>query len=104
MAWYRLTVQHEHERDTARIRVSGALDIAGAYDFEDALRRVERGRPQRLILDLGALDFLDSAGLARILALRVRCRRAHRELELVDTPPAVRRLLGLAGVADDLSR
>jgi anti-anti-sigma factor len=55
------------------------------------------------VLDLGALDFLDSAGLARILALRVRCRRARRELELVDTPPVVRRLLGVAGVGDDLT-
>jgi anti-sigma B factor antagonist len=100
---YRLTVEHEPELGTARVQVSGALDLAGAYDFEDALRRVERSRPHRLVLDLGALDFLDSAGLARILALRVRCRRARRELELVDTPPVVRRLLGVAGVGDDLT-
>jgi anti-sigma B factor antagonist len=98
MTWFELTVQHEEEPRTAHVRVAGALDLSGAREFEDALRRVERDRPRRIVLDLGALEFLDSAGLARILALRVRCRRSRRELDLVDAPPVVRRLFGLAGL------
>lgn len=99
MSWFELTVQHEEEPRTARIRVEGVLDLSGARDFEDALRRVERDRPRRIVLDLGALEFLDGAGLARILALRVRCRRARRQLDVVGAPPIVHRLFDIAGAS-----
>jgi anti-anti-sigma factor len=102
MTWFKLTVQRHDDQRTAHVRVSGALDLSGACDFDDALRRVERDRPQRLVLDLSALEFLDSAGLARILALRRRCRRAQRQLVLVDGPPVVQRLFGLAGLTGDV--
>lgn len=102
MAWLKLTVQQHDALRTAHVRVSGALDLSGACDFDDALRRVERGRPHRLVLHLSTLEFLDSAGLAQILALRRRCRRARRRLVLVDGPPVVQRLFGLAGLTGDV--
>ena len=58
-----------------RIALRGELDLAHAYTFDEELRRVEDARPSCVILDLRELTFLDSCGLARLLAARRRARR-----------------------------
>ena len=60
-----------------------------AYDFDDAMRRIERDAPGRVLLDLRGLEFLDTTGLARLVALRRRCRRGGRRLVLVRGSQAV---------------
>jgi anti-anti-sigma factor len=97
---FELTVQN-HGGDTLSVAVAGAIDVASAYDFDDALRRVERDAPDKLVLDLRRLDFMDSAGLSRIIALHTRCRRARRRLTLVRGPQAIERLLALARLDDE---
>jgi anti-sigma B factor antagonist len=90
-----LTVQHPDE-DTVHVTVRGALDLIRAYDFDDAMRRIERSAPGRLLLDLRALEFLDTTGLARILAVRRRCRRSGRRLVIVRGPHAIQRLFAMS--------
>jgi anti-sigma B factor antagonist len=87
-----LTVQRP-DRDTVQVTVRGALDLVRAYDFDDAMRRIERAAPRRLLLDLRELEFLDTTGLSRLMAVRRRCRRAGRRLVLVRAPQAVHRLV-----------
>ena len=96
---FELTVQNHG--DTMSVAVAGAIDLACAYDFDDALRRAEREAPGELVLDLRRLDFMDSAGLSRIIALHTRCRRARRRLTLVRGPQAIERLLALARLDDE---
>jgi anti-sigma B factor antagonist len=96
---FELTVQQD-DGDTMSVAVAGAIDLSCACDFDDALRRVERHAPGKLVLDLRRLDFMDSAGLSRIIALHTRCRRARRRLTLVRGPQAVERLLALARLDD----
>ena len=97
---FELTVQDNGE-DTMNVAVAGAIDLSCACDFDDALRRVERNAPGKLVLDLRRLDFMDSAGLSRLVALHTRCRRARRRLTLVRGPQAVERLLALARLDDE---
>ena len=89
-----LTVQHP-DRDTVQVTVRGALDLVRAYDFDDAMRRIERDAPGRLLLDLRPLEFLDTTGLSRLLAVRRRCRRSGRRLVLVRGPLAVNRIFAM---------
>ena len=97
---FELTVQHDGG-DTMNVAVAGTIDLSCAYDFDDALRRVEREAPDKLVLDLRGLDFMDSAGLSGIIALHTRCRRARRRLTLVRGPEAIERLLALARLDDE---
>ena len=90
-----LTVQHP-DRDTVQVTVRGALDLVRAYDFDDAMRRIERDSPGRMLLDLRPLEFLDTTGLARIFAVRRRCRRNGRRLVVVRGPNTVQRLFATA--------
>jgi anti-anti-sigma factor len=85
---------------TVLIAPRGELDLAHAYAFDDQLRRVERGAPRCVVIDLRKLNFVDSCGLSRLLAARRRARRAGHRLVLVRGPAAVQRLLAAAALDD----
>jgi anti-sigma B factor antagonist len=89
-----LSIQHP-DFDTVHVTMRGSLDLARAYDFDDAMRQVERTAPGRILLDLRQLDFLDTAGLSRLVAVRRRCRRTGRRLVLVRGPRSVQQLFAL---------
>ena len=82
------------------VALRGELDLEHAYTFDEELRRIEENRPHCLVLDLRGLSFLDSCGLARLLAARKRARRERRRLLLVRGGPAVQRLLALTAVGE----
>ena len=88
-----LTVQRP-DSDTVHVTIHGALDLLRAYDFDDAMRRIEA--PGRLLLDLRSLDFMDTTGLSRIVAVRRRCRRSRRRLVIVRGPHAVQRIFAMS--------
>jgi anti-anti-sigma factor len=97
MSGFGLTIE---ELDTGAVRFAlrGELDLAHAYTFDEELRSVEETRPPCVVLDLRELTFLDSCGLARLLAARRRARRLGHRLLLVRGPVAVQRLFALAAV------
>src|SRR3954452_9160886 len=83
---------------TVRIALRGELDLAHAYTFDEELREGEAGRPACVVLDLRELIFLDSCGLARLLAARRRARRMGHRLLLVRGPAAIQRLFAIGAV------
>jgi anti-sigma B factor antagonist len=83
-----------------RLALRGELDLEHAYTFDEELRRIEARRPPCVVLDLRALTFLDSSGLARLLAARHRARREGRRLVLVRGSAAVQRLMAITAVRD----
>src|SRR3954464_3721825 len=93
----------ELDSGAVRIALRGELDLAHAYTFDEELRRVEELRPSCVVLDLRELTFLDSCGLARLLAARRparrrRARRAGHRLLLVRGPAPVQRLFAMSAV------
>jgi anti-anti-sigma factor len=88
----------ELDAGAVRIALRGELDLAHAYTFDEELRRVEEARPPCIVLDLRELSFLDSCGLARLLAARRRARKAGHRLLLVRGPAAIQRLFALSAV------
>jgi anti-sigma B factor antagonist len=95
-----LTVQHP-DFDTVHITVQGSLDLARAYEFDEEMRRIERVAPGRVLLDLRALEFLDTTGLSRLVAVRRRCRRTGRRLILVRGSRAVQQLFALTSFDEE---
>jgi anti-sigma B factor antagonist len=86
--------------DAVRVAIRGELDLEHAYTFDEELRRVEGARPSCLVLDLRGLSFLDSCGLARLLAARRRARREQRRLLLIRGSAAVQRLFAITAVTE----
>ena len=85
---------HEHETDTV-VRVRGEVDLSTA---ELLRRRIGRARrvsdDAEVVIDLGEVTFIDSAGLSEL----VRPAVAGCAVTLVRPSDAVRRLIRLAGV------
>jgi anti-anti-sigma factor len=81
-----------------RLALRGELDLEHAYTFDEELRRVEGTHPPCVVLDLRGLSFLDSSGLARLLAANRRARRERRRLLLVRGSAPVQRLMAITAV------
>ena len=84
--------------DVVCVELGGELDICRAIELEAELRAVERGRPRSLVIDLRGLSFIDSSGLARLLAARRRALRGGWRLAVVHGSGTVERLLALSGL------
>ena len=81
-----------------RMKLRGELDLEHAYTFDEELKRVEALDVSCICLDLRELTFLDSCGLARLVAARRRSMKAGRRLVLVRGPAAVQRVFQLTAV------
>jgi anti-sigma B factor antagonist len=97
MSGFGVTIE-EYEPGAVRFALKGELDLAHAYTFDEELRTVEATRPSTVVIDLRQLTFLDSCGLARLLAARRRARRLGHRLLLVRGSATVQRLFALAAV------
>ena len=84
--------------DAVKIALRGELDLEHAYTFDEELKRVEALEPPCICLDLRELTFLDSCGLARLVAARRRAMKVGRRLVLVRGPAAVQRVFQLTAV------
>jgi anti-sigma B factor antagonist len=88
--------------DAIRVVVEGELAGSSAYTLDAELLKLEASRPCWLLLDLSALGFIDSAGLARLLAAHRRAKRDGRRLTVVEGTGAVRRLIALTALDQTL--
>lgn len=84
--------------DTVCVALSGDLDFSRAYTFDEEMRRLESQRPGSIVLDLRKLNFCDSAGVGRVLALSRRAQRDGRRLVVVRGCRAVQRLFALTAL------
>ncbi|MCU1607411.1 MAG: anti-sigma-factor antagonist [Modestobacter sp.] len=94
-------VRTDVRADHLRVLVSGELDLYREAELRSAVNDVLVDRaPDRLVLDVCGLQFLDSSGLRALLNCRDRARSVGVPLTLAVTPGPVTRLLDLAGVRD----
>ncbi|OLF08231.1 STAS domain-containing protein [Actinophytocola xanthii] len=68
------SVALEQQHGTVVLRVTGALDLALAPKLQQQFDRALRSEPELVVIDLTAVDFLASAGMAVLIT-------AHRQLE-----------------------
>jgi anti-anti-sigma factor len=98
-----LEVRHDLADGSATIRLAGELDISTAADVERLLTELESGSPARIVIDLRALQFMDSTGLRLLVTADLRLRRDGRELVLVPGPEPVHRVFRLALLEERLT-
>jgi anti-sigma B factor antagonist len=84
--------------DIFRVGLGGELDLSKAYTVDEELRAVERRKPSIIMLDLRDLKFMDSSGLARIVAAQRRALRGGWRLCVVRGCPTVQRILALGAL------
>ena len=85
-----------HERTTLLV-LRGDLDLSTAAQLREALVEVI-GEGARIVIDMEALDFLDSAGLGILVGGLKRARTHGGELELVCSNRAVLKPIEITGL------
>lgn len=64
------------------------IDAATAMQFKDEMRKVVGDGPERIVLDMGQVESIDSSGLGAIVAI-MKFLGAERRLELAALSPKV---------------
>lgn len=98
----RLTMRSERDGALHTIRLEGELDLATAEELERELMRVESSDALSIVLDLSALEFIDSTGVRVLLQADARSRADANRLALLRGPKAVQRVFELTGILDRL--
>lgn len=93
-------VELERQGEALVVRPVGELDLATV----DELQRVidQAGAAPLLVLDLSALEFLDTSGMRFLLKTHADCLGGGREMRMVRGPQEVQRLFAVAGFTDRL--
>jgi anti-sigma B factor antagonist len=100
MAFPQLRIAVDQSSDRVTVRVSGEIDIANSTRvkrvFDELLESYERAT--RICVDLQAVDFIDSSGIAVLLAARRQAVRRHISFGVTATSPQLQRLFAIAGL------
>ncbi len=79
------------------IRLSGRFDFNAHREFRDAVDQVLKGDgPQQILVDFGAVDYLDSSALGMLLMLRDKARSAGKSVSLANCRGAVKQVIEIA--------
>ncbi len=93
----RLSITTEVDGPVARLALEGELDLASAGHVEECLASVEEGAPQRIVIDLDGLAFIDSTGLRTLIQAAARARERGGELLLRPGDESIQRVFELTG-------
>jgi anti-sigma B factor antagonist len=96
-----VTVAVEQQGRAAVLAVSGDIDMVTAPEFQRALIVALRDRPELLVVDLSAVDFLGSAGLTALVAAHQEAG-PHTALRVVATNSTTARPLQLTGLDQEI--
>jgi anti-anti-sigma factor len=95
-------VVRQHDATTT-IALDGEWDLAQrekiSYAIENALAR----QPQRVVLDLTRLTFMDSTGVHGVLDLARRAAELNMDLVVIPGPQAVHRLFELCPLSESVT-
>ena len=81
------------------VTLSGELDSSNVASLEAAVDAVTAQHLERLIFDLSALRFMDSAGISVLIGAAAKVD----DVQLRDPSQVVRRVIELTGLSDVLS-
>ena len=77
------SIQTVRRDDTAVIELTGEFDLAHSPQLEAAILDAEASEMGRIVIDLSGLTFVDSSGLAVLLAADARSRQDSNRLRFV---------------------
>ncbi len=92
----RMTTTPDSANGGLVVALAGELDMAGLDEVGPQLEDLLGREPQPVVIDLGALRFLDSSGIAAL----IRIANRFDPVEVRHAGPQVRRILTVLGLAD----
>lgn len=90
------TATTEVKNGIARITLAGELDASAAPDFKAEVEKAAAQRPRRLVLMLGGLEYMASAGL-RVLIFAKQKLGSGTDIYVVGAQPPIVETLEMTG-------
>jgi anti-sigma B factor antagonist len=84
------------DRRTPAVSIAGEIDISNADQVKAALLAEVGDAPQHIIVDVSALTFMDSSGIA----ILVQVSKSVAPVELRNPTPIVRRVIKATGLSE----
>jgi anti-sigma B factor antagonist len=97
-----LIVRTEKEGETQVISLCGELDLANAGTAEAALETALAENGAQVVVDMRELEFIDSTGIALLVAALNNNEGEERVRFIPSSAPAVTRVLDLTGLSQRL--
>ena len=92
-----MEILQDRDGDTAIVAPRGRLDSTSAPLLRSALATLDAAGERRLVVDLGGVDYISSAGLGVLFALAKRMHETGGALAICALRDQVRRVFELAG-------
>jgi anti-anti-sigma factor len=87
------------ESGYALITITGRLALGGETERLNAAVKALLQKDQRkFVLDISALDYVDSSGVGMLVASLTDVKKAGGELKLVGANPRIKRIFSMTGV------
>ena len=82
------------------LTLTGEFDLVSVGAFDDALAEIQSRRPERTVMDVSGLGFLDSSGINALLRATKALQAAGGTVVLRSPSLATRRILEIARVTE----
>jgi anti-anti-sigma factor len=93
----------EQRGHTVLVSVTGAIDVTTQDTFAEAVRDALQREMSSVVIDLAAVTFLASPGLAVLVEAQEHAMRTHKDLQVAIGNEVVKRSIQLTGLAQILS-
>ncbi len=88
-----LTIRAERRGAVTVVTLDGSCTMEVSAELRDKLEPLVTPDARSLVVDMQALDFIDSTGLGGIIAAHLRARQTGGKVRLVKPRPAIHEIL-----------
>lgn len=78
------------------IQLQGRFDFNAHREFREAVEQAVKEAVTQILVDLGAVDYLDSSALGMLLMLRDKAKGAGKEVSLSNARGSVKQVIEIA--------
>ena len=91
-----MTVKCELREGTMFLMPEGDIDLNGSPNLRQELKKAQAAKPQRLVIDLTGVPYMDSSGVATLVEAMQMARRSGSKLVLCGMQDRVRSIFEIA--------
>jgi anti-anti-sigma factor len=92
-----MVLEISRSKDTFIIAIPGRFDANNATDIESEIKTLLAGKPEKIVLDFSATDYIASAGLRVLLVITRDQMKAGGRVVLAGIRPQVFKVFDMAG-------
>lgn len=93
-----MNITRDVRGDVAVLTLDGRLNMTSAASLRSAVEEITDAGTSKVVVDLGAVSFMDSSGLGALIAGLKRCRQQQGDLRIAGVNDQVATVLRLTNL------